>query len=113
MFRLPVLGNSDRCGAPKTAELVADALINSAVMLSEAKHLRLLSSRNRPEVIKDSSLRSDETCQVLNYWAFHAAVSRFTAEARIQSSSVRIRTSPKPARLRYVSISCGVEFCVM
>src|SRR6476660_4232709 len=33
--------------------------------------------------------------------------------ARIQSSSVRIRTSSKPARFRYVSISCGVEFCVM
>jgi hypothetical protein len=26
--------------------------------LSEAKHLHLLSSRNRPEVINDSSLRS-------------------------------------------------------
>ena len=53
MFRLPVLGNSERCGAPKTAELLDDALINAAVMLSEAKHLHLLSSRNRPEVIKD------------------------------------------------------------
>src|SRR6267143_1363584 len=34
-------------------------------------------------------------------------------QARIQSSSVRIRTSLKPARFRYVSISCGVEFCVI
>src|SRR5207253_10460676 len=105
MFRLPVLGNSERCGAPKTAELLADALINAADMLSEAKHLRLLSSRNRPVVTNDSSLRSDETCQVLNYWAFHAAVSRFTAEARIPSSSVRIRPWPKHAPLMYVSIS--------
>jgi hypothetical protein len=63
--------------------------------------------------IGDDLFITNDTCQVLNYWAFHAAVSRFTAEARIQSSSVRIRTSPKPARLRYVSISCGVEFCVM
>ena len=37
MFRLPVLGNSERCGAPKTAELLDDAFINAAVMLSEAK----------------------------------------------------------------------------
>src|SRR5262249_9135974 len=35
------------------------------------------------------------------------------AEGRTQSSVVRIRTSEKPARLRYVSISCGVEFCVI
>ena len=37
----------------------------------------------------------------------------FIPQARIQSSSVRIRTSSKPARFRYVSISCGVEFCVI
>jgi len=59
MFRFPVLGNSEPCGAPKTAELLDDALIDAAVVLSEAKHLRLLSSRNRPEVIKDSSLLSE------------------------------------------------------
>src|SRR6266550_3202963 len=43
----------------------------------------------------------------------HGPLSYFIPEARTQSSSVRIRTPEKPARVRYVSISCGVEFCVI
>ena len=49
----------------------------------------------------------------LNGSAFHATPARFIPEALTHSSSARIRTLLKPARVRYVSISCGVEFCVI